>query len=325
MSMEATSEVVTGAIPGTPVEPREEPGAATQRPGRRSPKRKPTADEAAPVWQKHSNIPLTFYWGIHAASISALFVGATAADLGLLATTFFVRLFAITGGYHRYFSHRTYKTGRVFQFILAFLGTSAVQKGPLWWASVHRVHHKESDKPGDPHSPREGFWHSHQGWIFGGKWEETRIEGVPDLARYPELVFLNRYHMLAPVLLGILCFAIGGWSGFVWGFIVSTVLCWHSTYSINSLSHRWGTRRYDTGDDSRNNFFLALLTLGEGWHNNHHHYMGSARQGFYWWEIDITYYILRALSAVGLVWDMREPPARVYREMRAAEPRSAAS
>jgi stearoyl-CoA desaturase (delta-9 desaturase) len=235
-------------------------------------------------------------------------------DLVLLAATFWLRMFGITAGYHRYFAHRTYKTSRPFQLALALLGVSATQKGPLWWAGHHRNHHKNSDRPGlDVHSPRDGFWYSHQGWIFDARWDASPLEQIRDFARYPELVWLNRWHFVGPVAIAVLCTAIGGLSGLVWGFCISTTLLWHATYSINSLAHRWGTRRYATTDTSRNNALLALLTLGEGWHNNHHHYCTSTRQGFFWWEIDVSYYVLRALAAIGLVWDLREPPAHVVR------------
>jgi len=189
------------------------------------------------------------------------------------------------------------------------LGCSAVQKGPLWWAAIHRHHHKHSDTPEDPHSSVRGFAWSHYRWIFAPRWQVTELERVRDLAKFPELVWLNRWHLVPVVALGIGCFAIGGWSGLVWGFVISTVILWHFTYSINSLAHIWGSRPYATDDDSRNNLLLALLTLGEGWHNNHHHYQSATRQGFKWWEIDITYYVLRGLAALGLVYDLREPPA----------------
>ena len=252
------------------------------------------------------------YWAIHASCLLAFFVPITTTALVLCAVLFWVRMFGITGGYHRYFSHRTYKTSRAFQFVLAWIGASAVQKGPLWWAGVHRVHHRKSDQPGDPHSPRQGFWHAHQGWIFEGPWDDTRTDLMRDFTKYPELLWLNKYHFVPPISLAVLCFAVGGFTGLLWGMGISTVLCWHATYSINSLAHRIGKPRYETGDDSKNSWILALLTLGEGWHNNHHFYQSSTRQGFYWWEIDITYYVLRAFALVGLVWDIKEPPARVY-------------
>jgi stearoyl-CoA desaturase (delta-9 desaturase) len=251
------------------------------------------------------------YWGIHASCLLVVFVGAPAEAVALAAVTYLVRVFGITGGYHRYFAHKSYRTSRPFQFVLAVLGCAATQKGPLWWAGTHRRHHRYSDGPGDPHSPRQGFWYAHQGWIFDPKWGGTPEEGIRDFARYPELVWLNRYHFVPPLALAVLCWAIGGFAGLVWGFAISTTLLWHATYCINSVAHKLGWRRYETGDDSRNNPVLALLTLGEGWHNNHHYYMASARNGFYWWEVDITWYVLRALAAVGLVWDLREPTASV--------------
>ena len=261
--------------------------------------------------RRHASISTALYAGLHAACLLVFVTGVDRRALLLLAATFLIRMFAITGAYHRLFSHRTYRTSRPFRFLLGLLGTTAVQKGPLWWAGVHRLHHRYSDRPGDPHSPREGFWHAHQGWIFDGRWDETRLDQVRDLAKSPELLWLNRWHFVAPIGLALLCFWIGGASGIVWGFFVSTVASWHATYSINSLSHRIGRIRYETDDDSRNSVVLALLTLGEGWHNNHHHYPSSARQGFFWWEIDVTYYVLRALQAVGLIWELKQPPERV--------------
>lgn len=274
-------------------------------------------EEPDGLWIRFGGITAAIYWGIHAACLVALYTGVSVADIVLCLSLFWARIFGITGGFHRYFAHRSYKTSRAMQFMLAFLGTSAIQKGPLWWAGTHRLHHRYSDQPGDPHSPRVSFWHSHQGWIFEPQWSETRIEEIRDFAKFPELVWLNQWHVVPPILLAFFCYAVGGFSGLVWGTVISTVLCWHATYSINSLSHRWGRTRFETGDDSKNNVFLALLTLGEGWHNNHHRFMNSTRQGFYWWEVDITYYVLRAMNALGLVWDMKAPPASVYAEARA--------
>jgi stearoyl-CoA desaturase (delta-9 desaturase) len=248
------------------------------------------------------------YWGVHAAALGVLFVTATPIAIALLAATFFARMLGITAGYHRYFAHRSYRTSRAFQFLLALLGTCATQKGPLWWASLHRIHHRESDGPNDVHSPKRGLWYAHQGWIFDKRWQPTRLDMIPDFARYPEIEWLNRWHFVPPVALAVACFLVGGWPGLFWGFFLSTTLLWHATYTINSLSHVFGGRRFATTDTSRNNWALALLTLGEGWHNNHHFYMASARQGFRWFEVDVTYYVLRALAAVGLIWDVREPP-----------------
>jgi stearoyl-CoA desaturase (delta-9 desaturase) len=249
----------------------------------------------------------TVYWGIHVAALLAFYVGAPIEAVGLCVATYAIRVFGITGGYHRYFAHKSFKTGRVFQFVLAWLACSATQKGPLWWAGTHRRHHRYADAPGDPHSPREGFYYAHQGWVFDNRWEGTPVEAMREFTSFPELVWLNKYHFVPPLVLAVACYLIGGFAGLVWGFAVSTTLLWHATYSVNSVSHVFGRRRYETEDTSRNNWLIALLTFGEGWHNNHHYYMASARQGFFWWEVDVTWYILRALSALGLVWDLRVP------------------
>ena len=291
--------------------------------------RAPTEADGALARTDH--VSLVVYWTIHATALGAVLwalfgPGVSGTALALAAGTFWGRMFGITAGYHRYFAHKSYKTSRAFQFALAVLGCSAVQKGPLWWCGLHRRHHRFSDGPGDIHSPRDGFYYAHQGWVFDSRWNATPLELIPDFARYPELQWLNRHHYVPPLLLAIACAAIGGFEGLLWGFCVATTALWHATYSINSLSHLWGTRRYDTPDTSRNNALLALLTMGEGWHNNHHYYMASARQGFRWWEVDLTYYVLRGLAAVGLIWDVREPPAAAVagrvRAAAAAEPRT---
>ncbi len=248
----------------------------------------------------------------HVACLAVLYTGATWQDWAVCVFLYFARMFAVTGAYHRYFSHRTFKTSRWFQFVLAFWAQTSSQRGALWWAAHHRNHHKFSDTPWDVHSPvRKGFWYSHIGWIYDHN-EDTNYNKVRDLAKYPELVWLNKYWLVPPVALGLLVYATMGLSGLLVGFLLSTVILWHGTFTINSLAHVWGSRRYETTDTSRNNFWLALITMGEGWHNNHHHHMLSTRQGFYWWEIDITYYILKAMSWVGLVWDLRPPPQAVY-------------
>jgi stearoyl-CoA desaturase (delta-9 desaturase) len=263
------------------------------------------------------------YWGVHLGCLLAFYTGVSAADLALLAATFSFRVFGITAGYHRYFAHKSFRTSRGFQFVLALLGASATQKGPLWWAGLHRRHHAYADREGDVHSPKQGFWYAHQGWIFDPRWTATPEEQIRDFSQHPELVWLNRWHVVPPVVLAVACFAVGGLSGLVFGYFISTTLLWHATYSVNSLAHRFGSRRYETPDTSRNNFWIALITFGEGWHNNHHHYMRSARQGFFWWEIDVTYYCLRALAALGVVWDLREPPAALL-EARTPRLRDAA-
>jgi stearoyl-CoA desaturase (delta-9 desaturase) len=231
---------------------------------------------------------------------------------GLAAATYAVRLFAITAGYHRYFSHRAYRTSRAFQLLLAVLGASAAQKGPLWWAAHHRDHHRFADGPGDVHSPlQRGFWWSHVGWILARRYDATKLGRVSDLARYPELRFVDRHCHLAPVALAAGLFLAGGWPALLWGFFVSTVVLWHATFAINSLAHVFGRRRYRTEDGSRNNLALALLTFGEGWHNNHHFWPSAANQGFFWWEVDVSYGVLRVLSALRVVRELRTPPESV--------------
>lgn len=269
------------------------------------------------------NIP---FISIHIASLLIFWVGFSWVALITCFFLWFIRMFGITAGYHRYFSHRAYKTTRWFQFVLAILGNAAAQLGPLWWAAHHRHHHRFSDTEADFHSPiRHGFWWSHVGWVLCPQYSKTNEQDIRDFARYPELRFLNRFHMIVPIALAVTVTAIGfgleyafpqlqttGLQMLVWGFCLSTALLYHSTFTINSLAHVFGTRRFDTEDTSRNNLLLALITLGEGWHNNHHYYPASERQGFYWWEIDISHYILKMLSWFGLVWDLRTPPAKIY-------------
>jgi stearoyl-CoA desaturase (delta-9 desaturase) len=248
--------------------------------------------------------------------LGAFWSGVTWQAVVLCFSLLWVRQWAVTAGYHRYFSHRTYKTSRAFQFLLALFAQSSSQKGVLWWAAHHRVHHKLSDQPGDVHSPvLNSFAYAHVGWIFADT-EDTRWDKIRDFAKYPELRWLNKYWAVPPAALAAACLLIAGWPGLFIGFFLSTVLLWHNTFLINSLTHVWGAKRFETGDESRNNMVTALLTLGEGWHNNHHHYQSSCRQGFYWWEIDVTYYVLKMLSWVGLVWDIRGVPEHVLEEGR---------
>ena len=261
------------------------------------------------------------FWGVHLLAIIGVAVTGFAWWGVLLALACYMpRMFFVTGGYHRYFSHRSYKTSRWFQFVLAIGCTLTAQKGVLWWAAHHRQHHKLSDHRGDLHSViQQGFWWAHVGWILSLDLEDTDYTKIKDFAKYPELVWLNKYWMLPAVACGVLTFLLGGFAGLVWAFAIPTVLTWHGTFTINSLSHLWGGRRYRTDDDSRNNPVLAIVTLGEGWHNNHHHYQVSAKQGFFWWEIDGTYYVLRALAAVGIVWDLHGVPAHIRADI-AAQP-----
>ena len=289
----------------------------------------PEEDNERPDWMGS----LAFMM-VHAACLFVFVVGWSWTAVGTAVALYFVRMFGITAGFHRYFSHRSYKTSRWFQFCMAFLGTSSAQQGPLWWAAHHRHHHRHSDQPEDIHSPIEkGFFWAHVGWIMSRKYEKTDTKAIPDMARFPELRFLDDYHIIPPICLATAVFVAGvllnayapglgtnGGQMLVWGFFVSTVFLYHGTFTINSLSHVIGTRRFETTDHSRNNFFLALITMGEGWHNNHHRWHNSERQGFYWWEIDMSHYILKAMSMVGLVWDLQTPPKKIYDEAQSNAP-----
>ena len=268
------------------------------------------------------------FLALHLCCLFVLRVGWSWTAVGLAFGYYLVRMFAITAFYHRYFSHRAFVASRAVQFAFALLGATAIQRGPIWWASHHRAHHRHSDGEGDVHSPeRAGFWWSHVGWILARRNFLPRLELVPDLTVYPELRFLDRFDFLVPLLsipaiwflgegLASVGLGAGGAQLLVWAFCISTVATYHVTFSINSLAHRLGSRRYETADNSRNNALLSLLTLGEGWHNNHHRYPASVRQGFYWWELDLCYLVLRAMAAVGLVRDLKPVPGRVLAEGR---------
>ena len=256
---------------------------------------------------------------VHALAVGAFFLDFGWTEVALCIGLYYVRMFFITAGFHRYFSHRSYKMGRVMQFLMALGGTTSTQKGVLWWAGHHRHHHRHSDQPDDVHSPKRGLIWSHVGWILCTKYDETPWEKIKDFAKYPELRWLNRYHLVPPVALAVLLFAIGGWSWLFWGYFLSTVLLWHGTFTINSLMHLWGRRRFVTTDTSRNSMLLALITNGEGWHNNHHYYHSTANQGFYWWEIDLSYYVLKVMSWLGLVHDLRTPSQAVLERNRIAD------
>jgi stearoyl-CoA desaturase (delta-9 desaturase) len=255
------------------------------------------------------------YVGLHLSCLAAIWTGVTWGALGLCAASFFLRMFGLGVGYHRYFAHRAFKTSRAMQFLFALLGSLSVQKGPLWWAQTHRDHHRNADTPDDIHSPRyHGFLYAHSGWFMNPRHHRTELARVPDLARYPELVFLDRayFGVIALYVWGI--YLLGGWRGVVWGFCISTVLLYHVTHWIQSMSHsRGGYRRFATADASRNHFAIGLLSLGE-WHNNHHHSPGSAKQGVAWWELDVGYCALWAMSRLGLVWELRAPPSETHRE-----------
>ena len=268
-------------------------------------------------------IPFIF---IHLACFGVIWVGVSTTALVVCLVSYLIRMFAITAFYHRYFSHKTFKTHRVTQTIFAAIGASATQRGPLWWSAHHRHHHVHSDKEGDTHSPNEGFLHSHMHWFLKHENFKTETDRVKDLNKYPELRFIDRYDILFPILMAIALYAFGsllssyypalntsGWQLVVWGYFISTVLLSHVTFCINSLAHVLGTKPYNTGDNSRNNFVLAILTLGEGWHNNHHCAPGSVKQGFKWWQIDISFYMIKLMEKLGLVWDLKYPNQRLLK------------
>jgi stearoyl-CoA desaturase (delta-9 desaturase) len=251
-----------------------------------------------------SSIP---FFAIHLLPLLVIFTGVSRTAWILFAVTFWTRMFFITGGYHRYFSHKAYKTSRVFQFILGYGGCTAAQKGPLWWAGHHRIHHRFADTINDPHTPRKGFWWSHAGWILSDDTTSAPLRSVKDFEKFPELRFISKHDWIAPWSLAVVCTLIGGWSGLLIGFVLSTVVLWHATFLINSLAHVFGSRRFETEDTSRNNALLAILTMGEGWHNNHHKAAYLARQGTKWWEIDITWYVLFLLEKLHIIWGVKRP------------------
>jgi stearoyl-CoA desaturase (delta-9 desaturase) len=265
---------------------------------------------------------------LHAGCLGVIWTGWSWFAVWTAVALYFVRMFAVTGVFHRYFSHKTYSTSRFGQFLLALWTGTTVQRGALWWAYHHRHHHQHSDDPEDAHSPHvHGFWWAHIGWITSRRNFPTDYSKIKDLAKYPELVWLNRFDIVVPVLFATSLFLLGsyletaapalGTSGgqlLVWGFFISTTVLFHGTASINSFTHLWGNRRFNTTDDSRNSFILALITLGEGWHNNHHRYQSSTRNGFYWWEIDPTYYGLKLLSWTGFIWGLKSVPKSIYEE-----------
>jgi stearoyl-CoA desaturase (Delta-9 desaturase) len=271
------------------------------------------------------------FLAMHIACLAVFWVGVSPIAVAVAVALYAVRMFAITGFYHRYFSHKSFRTSRAVQFTFALIGASCVQRGPLWWASHHRNHHRHADTAHDVHSPVvHGFWRSHVGWFLTRGGFRTDWGRIRDLARFPELRWLDRYDILVPVMLAVALFLLGawletaapglgtnGWQMLVWGFFVSTIVLFHATVTINSLAHRFGKRRFQTRDDSRNNLWLALITFGEGWHNNHHFFPGSARQGFRWWEIDLTYYGLRTMAMLRLVHDLKPVPAWVAAKARA--------
>lgn len=262
---------------------------------------------------------------VHLGCLLALKTGAPPDALAAFFAVYVVHAIGITAGYHRYFSHRSFKTSRAFQFVLALMGTLAAQKGVLWWTAYHRLHHRTSDTPHDPHSPHYGFWRAHAGWFLAPGSEATDWRRVRDWKRFPELVWLNEHFLLPPLALALGLYLAGGLPWFAWGFCICTTMTWHITYTVNSVAHRHGYRNFQTSDDSRNVAWLALPTWGDAWHNNHHHHPRAARHGLRWWEIDLTYGFLRTLARLGVVWDLVPVPAGALARVHAPshEPRPA--
>jgi len=260
------------------------------------------------------------FLAMHALGLCAFFFDFDMTMFWLCLGSYYTRMIGITAGYHRYFSHRSYKTSRLFQFIMAFLAQTSAQKGVLWWAAHHRHHHKHSDTETDIHSPvHRGFWYSQIGWVMNSSTVGTEWKFIQDFAKFPELRWLNKYFLVPPALYALAIYLVFGWTGVFWGFFFSTMILYHGTFLINSLTHVFGRIRYRSGDQSRNSFILAVLTCGEGWHNNHHYYQATANQGWFWWEIDLSFYTLKLLSWLGIVWDLRLPPAHIKARTIAAE------
>jgi stearoyl-CoA desaturase (delta-9 desaturase) len=280
----------------------------------------PTLSEAAVREGGGRRAVAVVYLALHLLPLTAFWTGASLWDGALCLALLYLRGFCMSAGYHRYFAHRSFKVGRVFQFLLALGGCAALRGGPLWWTALHRHHHQYSDTPEDVHTPDKGFWWSYGGWLLSGRHDLTFYDRVRDLAAYPELRWLNRWWLAPAAGLGAAVWLLGGWSAFAIGFCLSSALLLHTLATIDSLAHLYGSRRYATPDTSRNSFLLALISMGEGWHNNHHHYPSSANQGFRWWEVDPTYTTLRLLARLGLVWDVRTPPDHVLTRNRVPAP-----
>ncbi|MGE0042012.1 MAG: acyl-CoA desaturase [Vicinamibacterales bacterium] len=267
------------------------------------------------------------FWTVQASALLVFVVPFTWAYVGLWAASHFVRAVGLTLAYHRYFAHRAFQMSRGARFFWALAGTAAMQKGPIWWAGHHIDHHKYADREGDPHSPRvSGFYHAHVGWFLSDTRHDRLAPNNPvvrDFGGVPEIRWLDRWYVVPPLALAAGLYLAGGLPWLVWGFCLPTTTLAHATFAINTVNHLWGTRRFDTVDDSRNNLLTAVFAVGEGWHNNHHRYQRAARNGFYWWEVDVTWYVIRAMAAVGLAWDVQPVPARIYAEAAGRPPGAA--
>jgi stearoyl-CoA desaturase (Delta-9 desaturase) len=272
-------------------------------------------------------VQITIFWLVQASALLVFAVPFRWAFVALWAVSHFLRAIGLTLAFHRYFAHRAFKMNRVARFVWAFIGTAAMQKGPLWWAGHHVNHHRFADREGDPHSPMvSGLYYAHIGWFLNDT-KHDRLEPnnpvLRDFGPVPEIAWLEKYFFVPPAMLAAAMVLIGGFPALIWGFCLPTMTLAHATFAINTVNHLWGSRRFETVDESRNNPITALFAVGEGWHNNHHRYQRAARNGFYWWEVDLTWYVIRAMAAVGVAWDLQAVPARVYKEARTVKARRA--
>ena len=272
-----------------------------------------------------ATLSLVVFWTVQASALTVFFVPFSSEYVLLWFTSHFVRAIGLTLAFHRYFAHRAFQMNRVTRFLWTLIGTAAMQKGPLWWAGHHVNHHRFADRDGDPHSPAvSGFYYAHFGWFLNDA-RHDRLEPtnpvIRDFSKAREIAFLDRYFFLPPLVLAIAMFLAGGLSWLAWGFLLPTVTLAHSTFAINTVNHMFGSRRFNTPDESRNNVLTAVFAAGEGWHNNHHRYQRAARNGFYWWELDPTWYVIQTMAALGLAWDVQKVPARIYREAQSLKSR----
>jgi stearoyl-CoA desaturase (delta-9 desaturase) len=269
------------------------------------------------------------FWGIQLSALLVFAVPFSWSLVGLWAASHFIRAVGLTLAFHRYFAHRSFQMSRPVRFLWAFIGTAAMQKGPLWWASHHVNHHRFADREGDPHSPMvSGLYYAHIGWFLDDSRNDRVDPSNPvwrDFSAAPEILWLDRYYFVPPIALATGLFLAGGFRWLVWGFCLPTMTLAHATFAINTVNHMFGSRRFETYDESRNNAFTAFFAAGEGWHNNHHRYQRAARNGFYWWEFDPTWYVIRIMGALGLAWNIQQVPARLYREAKALKAKRAAS
>jgi stearoyl-CoA desaturase (Delta-9 desaturase) len=272
-------------------------------------------------------VQVIIFWTIQASALLVFAVPFRWAYVALWAGAHFVRAVGLPLAFHRYYAHRAFKMGRVTRFIWTFIGTAAMQKGPLWWAGHHVNHHKFADRDGDPHSPMvSGVYYAHLGWFLNDT-KYDRVEAtnpvIRDFSTVPEIAFLDRFFGVPPLMMAVALYLAGGMPWVVWGFCLPTMTLAHATFAINSINHMFGSRRFETVDESRNNPLTAFFAAGEGWHNNHHRFQRAARNGFYWWEFDITWYVIRVMQAVGLAWDVQPVPKRIYEEARTTKQKRA--